>query len=509
MVVKQKIKQSTGKTISSKKNIKDRIRDMTMVVGTTAILGTGIYGYFTGKNEGFIDKDKNQKELIELNKKLSKTYKITDEASFRQLYQDALPLAQISMFPTEILVLNAYSDNGSSISNTIGLGSYWYPVDGNPYSSEWILTKTYAKKHKNLKVSGDQALQLSDGWCRYREGGRVYKAMYNRLKGCELKIHEFAAIFSRIYNSEKYGLEVCSYVHDNYKNPVKCAYKIMCFRPRADCEDGILKRDASEALCYLNHKGYVCKLAELKVKEGINSKGKKYYVTSVTQLNPAECEAMRSGLAKGDLTAADRVCHLITHYIPKGGRSVRQIINSEIQDANLRASLLGNGPSTADFLEVKADTEYQSAMEKYANGDYEGTLTLLHGIVSQGFDGADIHNDIAITQYHLGNFDDCIAECRKVLNTGEKEFYAAANYNAGLAYEKKGDKDRALINYKLAQNRNPDRPEYKNAIERLTPKATQVKSKEKPVTKPVAKVQKVSIKKNGGSTMPRRGGRNR
>ena len=509
MVVKQKIKQSKGKTISSKKNIKDRIRDMTMVVGTTAILGTGIYGYFTGKNEGFIDKDKNQKELIELNKKLSKTYKITDEASFRRLYQDALPLAQVSMFPTEVLVLNAYSDNGRKISNTIGLGSYWYPADGNPYSSEWILTKTYAQKHKNLQITGDKALQLSDGWSRCREGGRIYKAMYNRLKGCELKINEFAAIFSRTYNNEKYGLEVCSYVHDNYKNPVKCAYKIMCFQPGANFKDGILKRDASEALCYLNHKGYVGKLGELRVKKGINSKGKTYYVTSVTQLNPAECEAMRRGLSKGDLTAADRVYHLITHYMPKGGHSVREIINSEIKDADLRASLLGYGSSTADYSEIKADKEYQAAMEKYAKGDYEGTLALLQSVVNQGFDGADIHNDMAITQYHLGHYDDCIAECRKVLNTGETEFYAAANYNAGLAYEKKGDKDRALINYKLAQNRNPDKQEYKSAVERLSPQQIQVKPKAKPTPKPAAKVQKTSTKKNRVSTMPRRGGRSR
>ena len=134
---------------------------------------------------------------------------------------------------------------------------------------------------------------------------------------------------------------------------------------------------------------------------------------------------------------------------------------------------------------------------------------MLHGIVSQGFDGADIHNDIAITQYHLGNFDDCIAECRKVLNTGEKEFYAAANYNAGLAYEKKGDKDRALINYQLAQNRNPDRQEYKNAVKRLSPQSTEVKPKAKSAPKTVTKVQKTNNKKNSASTMPRRGGRNR
>lgn len=511
-MAKEKQNNQQVKATSQQKSLIDKVRDVTMVLGTTAIIGTGIYGRFFGEKKGFEDEQQAQKELASLNEKLSKTYKITDEASFKQLYEDALPLAQMSMFPTEVLVLNAYSDNGSAISNTIGLGSYWYPADGNPFSSEWILTKSYAKKHKNLKISGDKALQLSDGWCRYREGGRIYKAMYNRLKGCELKINEFAALFSRVYNNEKYGLEVCSYVHDNYKNPIKCAYKIMCFKPGSKFEDGILKRDASEALCYLNYNGYVCKLGELKVKKGINSKGKTYYVTSVTQLNPAECEAMRRGLAKGDLTSADRVCRLITHYIPKGGRSVRQIINSEIKDAGVRAALLKYDSQSANFAEVKADKDYQTAMQKYESGDYEGTLAILQGIISQGFDGADIHNDMAITQYHLGHYDDCIAECRKVLNTGETEFYAAANYNAGLAYEQKGDKDRALMNYKLARTRNPDRPEYKNAVERLSPKPVNAKPKDKPAVKPassVKKASKASAKKNSMATTPRRGGRGR
>ncbi|MBO6281877.1 MAG: hypothetical protein J6N49_05040 [Alphaproteobacteria bacterium] len=488
----------------------DKIRDNALIFGTAALIGTGFLGRFAAQKY-FSDSDyQAKKELAELNKKLSKTYKITDEASFKQLYEDALPLAQLTMFPTEVLVLNAYSDNGGKVSNTIGLGSYWYPADGNPYSSRWVATSKYARQHKKLRVTGDKALQLADGWCRYREGGRIYKAMYNRLKGCELKINEFAALYSRVYNSEKYGLEVCSYVHDNYRNPVKCAYKIMCFQPGAKFRDGIIKRDASEALFYLNHNGYVSKMGELKVKKGINSKGNTYYVTSVTQLNPAVCEEMRNGLARGNLAPADKVCRQITQYMPKGGRSVRQIINSEIKDADTRDALLKYDSQTANYAEVKADKDYQKAMEKYASADYEGTLAILQGIVNQGFDGADIHNDMAITQYHLGHYDDCIAECRKVLNTGETEFYAAANYNAGLAYEQKGDKDRALMNYKLAQNRNPDRPEYKNAVMRLSPKPV-IKPKVKTTVERNVKIQKKATSggRRNNVNLPRGGSRGR
>lgn len=442
--------------------------------------------------------------------KLNKTYKITDEESFKQLYEASLPLAQLSMFPTEVLVLNPYSDNGKPESNTIGLGSYWYPKNGDPYSSDWILTKEYIKKHGSFKLTGDDALKLSDGWCRYREGGRIYKSMYKKLKGCELKPHEFAAIFSRIYNNEKYGLEVCKYVHDNYENPLKCAYKIMCFKPGKNFENGIIKRDASEALLYLNYKDYAAKVGKLQVKEGINSKGHIYYVSSVTQLNHEDCYRMRDCLAKGDLSAADVVCRNITQYIPKGGRSVREIIYNEVENDQTRQDLLQFTSDAIDFIEVKIKNDYEIAIEKYNKGDYKESLEVLNSIIDKGFGSADIHNDIAITQYHLGNYDECIAESRLVLKTGESEFYPAAYFNAGKAYEQKGDSDRALANYKLAKDKRPDVKAYQKAVQRMTPKETKnIENKNKGFIENNQKKLKKQITKQTQIIQARKGSRNR
>ena len=85
-----------------------------------------------------------------------------------------------------------------------------------------------------------------------------------------------------------------------------------------------------------------------------------------------------------------------------------------------------------------------------------------------GFDGADIHNDMAITYYNLGEYENCIKECQEVLKTGEKELYPAANYNAGKAYEKLGNPAKALKNYQLAQQRDPDEKAYQSAVLRLS-----------------------------------------
>ncbi len=420
------------------------------------------------KSDKIADSTNSHNNFNEKENKLSKSYKITDMESFKQLYEAALPLAQVSLFPTEILVLNPYSDDGKPESNTIGLGSYWYPKNGDPYSSDWILTKEYTKKNSNIKLTGDDALKLADGWCRYRENGRVYKSMYKNLKGCELKPYEFAALFSRTYNSESYGFEVCKYVRDNYKNPIKCAHKIMCFKPNQKFEDGIIKRDAGEALLYLNYNNYADKICYLQVKEGINSKGHTFHVSSITQLNPEECKKMRDCLSKGDLSMADSICRKITQYMPKGGRSIQEIINNEVKNEHMRQCLLEYGSNTFDLIEFKTKNDYEIAMERYNNKDYKGSIEILKDMINQGFDGADIHNDIAIAQYHLGNYDECIAECRKVLATGESELYAAANYNAGKAYEQKGDKERALINYKIAQKIRPDIKAYKNAVLKMT-----------------------------------------
>ena len=119
------------------------------VLGITATVGVGaLYSVFSGdKSPQSLDEQQAQ-ELREMHKNemhrvdslLNRKYKITDRASFDQLYRDALPLIQLSMFSTEVLVKEAYADAKGRPANTKGLGSYYVPVNGNPKSSEWELT---------------------------------------------------------------------------------------------------------------------------------------------------------------------------------------------------------------------------------------------------------------------------------------------------------------------------------------------------------------------------------
>ena len=397
---------------------------------------------------------------------LSKKYQINDLKSFHRLYSDALNFMALSMFPTEVLVNEAYTDNGKTI-NTIGLGSFWFPKDGNPQSSEWILTSDYVKK-KKIKLTGPQAFALTDGWYRHRENGRIYKDMYKRLKGCELKAHEFAAIATVMYNNEVNGKELCDYIKDNYKDPLKCAAKIMDLKPQnSRFNDGILKRHAHEALIYLNCNNYAEKIPYFIVKKGTNSKGKTYYVTSVTQLAPQDCHPMQQGLQKGSIQEAELLAQKIENYRCKGGKTVYKIADQN--NVSHLYDYIGKDVSFYEMSRINlADNSYQQALQYYQNKDYEKALSCFNQMRENGFDGADIHNDMAITYYNMGEYENCIKECQEVLKTGEEELYPAANYNAGKAYEKLGNKEKALRNFELAAQRNPEEKAYQNALKRFT-----------------------------------------
>lgn len=88
-------------------------------------------------------------------------------------------------------------------------------------------------------------------------------------------------------------------------------------------------------------------------------------------------------------------------------------------------------------------------------------------IIDGGHDGPDLHNDLAITYYHLGQYQNCIDESVKVLKSGETELFSAANFNAAKAYEALGNIDRAIINYKAGIQNGGDQKLFQSQINRL------------------------------------------
>lgn len=396
-------------------------------------------------------------------------FTITDKESFAQLYEQAFPLMTLAMMPTEILICDAYSDNGKTI-NTAGLGSYWMPKDGNPSSSEWIKTSAYVKDKPDFSITGEQACNLADGWFRSREGGRVYNKMFNLLQGAELNICEFAAIANCVYNDEQNGFKLCSFVKDNYQDPIKCADYLMKLKPRNSAfNNGILKRHTHEALLYLNIDDYARKIPYFMVKEGVNSNGDTYHVSAVTQLSVADCDTLAMVLQSNEMTGASKLVGKIYNYLPKGGEAIY-----EIAGKHGLSNLLDCYDNTLDFEGVQHNLDakklYDDALKLYEAKNYDQALKAFENMIAQGYDGADIYNDIAITKYHLGDYLGCIEACQHVLSTGETELYSAANFNAGKAYEELGNDEKAKQNYRLAQQRDQNNSTYAKALQKLNNK---------------------------------------
>ena len=459
------------------KDAKRKLHRGLLVAGSVLTIAGTVY---TCRYGGFRQSEsKTGVSTDTLNTQLTKTYKITDEASFQQLYEDALPLIQASMIPIEIYKSSGYDDRGGKNFNSIGIGNFYYPEDGNPENSEWISTKKYLNAHPDTKVGFEKALKLVDAWYRIRKQGGakggVYKKMYKKLQGAELTIHQFAAIASCTYNSEKMGFQFCDYVRGHYQNPVKCAHYLTTLTPqKKDCIDGILVRHTAEACLYM-YPDYAASVFHFKMKDCINSKGKHHTVTSINQTTPAQGRKVRDDLSRGSTVQLQIHKNRIMKYMCKGSYTVADLVNRNIKDEQKKDALLClAGSQTISFEEQRADMTYAQALEKYKSGDYKGALDGFRQLRANGYDGADLRCDIALTYYHLKEYNKCIEECRAVLATGEEQLYPYATYNAGIAYEAMENYERAKLNYErsllMADKNNMDiknKNIYRDAVNRM------------------------------------------
>ena len=97
------------------------------------------------------------------------------------------------------------------------------------------------------------------------------------------------------------------------------------------------------------------------------------------------------------------------------------------------------------------ENAYAMAIGAYRAGDYESAAQQLENLIIDNPNNALLHNDLAATYNHLGQYEDAIQHARQIVRRiGDKSQYGAAQYNAGFAYEQMGQLDKALANYKLA-----------------------------------------------------------
>lgn len=445
-----------GKTAINFKDwaLKNNTNKALVMAALMALTGETIYLTTQQSREMKKAQKEEKMRLQKLDDKIAQKHKIDSKESFAQLFDEALPLVQSSFLSSEVFVPTAYTDNNKTV-NTVGAGCYWYPVDGNPESSEWILTSEYIKKHPGTKVDGDQAMALIKGWFCSREGGRVYKKMCQKLQGCELSINELVAICGVMYNSESAGFALCDFVRENYKDPIKVASYIASLRPKNGAfNDGIHRRHTAEALIYLNKGGMAKDVCAWRVK-----RVGKNYITAISTLSLDDCQKLEETLAKGDDSYASELSNKMSHWLCRydgNGQPAFRQVQKEVNDTAIVNAICA---VSGDTLNVTGDSPYwgdilyNQAREFNECGKYDEAAKCYDELFDKGFYGADLCLDAARNCYDLGDYGNCCKLCKAAFNnTVETHQAQPACELAAKSYEKMGKTAEAVTYQRKADS---------------------------------------------------------
>ncbi len=141
----------------------------------------------------------------------------------------------------------------------------------------------------------------------------------------------------------------------------------------------------------------------------------------------------------------------VKDYLPAEVLSFCQNGNCELGNIEFEQLVKNNDKLAVQTYVIGYDEEYANAVSAYKSGDFILAADRFEKMIEKYPDNALLHNDLAVTYNKLGRYSDAINHARVILHSiGDKSQYAAAQYNAGVAYEHMGDLQRALQNYKLS-----------------------------------------------------------
>lgn len=437
----------------------------------------------------------------------TKIYKINNRQDFDKLWNDAKPFCVPVLVLSENWRLDFHHDRGRKATpNSVCAGLYYYPANGDFSSSRWIETSkyfiNYQNTHKGKSPKNRTPKDIRDGvygWGASMESGRHLTALYATLKGTSLTINEFAAIYSHYFHTG--DLDAAKKIASIKKSSKIKDKSLACAQALLDVDSpslpGQKSRFMHEALVFMNEDNYCYDLFSLCVDCHLG-----------TSINA--CPSQYRNVCNGNLThkKAKIIKEKICNNTIRKGKQIKYLCG-QINDNTIMAFCVAtNNSKNLD----ERDALYQKAMNAYNKQDYKTAKKYFLQVMAKHGEGPDLWNDVAITYYNLGEYNNCIAICRdKILKDNDATTeYAKACFNAGKAYESQGNYQKALDNYQAAlrhykkygiADKDPDinyEATYQSAINRMTKKVTPTKqttTQKKATTKKTTPQKKAKGKK--------------
>lgn len=457
-----------------------RVTNKIKILGLAGLMtaATLTAGAQTKKNN---QKNPEQKKTTEVKKQKTTRIELKSMQDMQRLFNESLKIIFAELILEEVPMSHLYDDYGRFRGklNTIGVGSTYLPKnidkDYNKSDAVWYHIASNQKTFKNTTFSPERMLKAVIGWATRTKTQNpddkkiitqtpVLQRMFAQLKGCKLSPNEFSALFCACYNAESNITKLLPEIKRNYTDKIKCANLIRTWYTNQKHNKGHIDRCWFEALVWLD-----CN----------------YFCESMMDMNtyPAGRASSINANKKKTVKFTKQNYQQLSENSKKNFKKVvyKKPVSPRNACIGLDKYFTKSAADTIGYGDINYQAEYDKAINLYQAGDYKKALKGLLDLQKQGVTGPSLSNDLAIVYFQLKQYDNCINMCREALKSDDNQEYAKACFNAGKAYEAKGDYANALKNYKAAKdhftkygiadkdNSVDYNKVYDKAIERVTP----------------------------------------
>lgn len=395
-----------------------------------------------------------------------------DDETWKKQIDAIHPYVVAHIFSSEGFIADSYDDNGGNGTSTVGAG---FTIDDEVHIkfAERVLERPVSSS--DFHVTKSEARLLAESWLKERVYPEI-KAQFK--KPLDYKLFTILAVAGynrgdKTYRDGNTGHVVRDAVNAGNSDDVILQTYINAFGGRRSTRwGGLANKYAVSALYYAgNVRDTTILYAIAESPYTIEDAVKKYQKNNHTSgEEPGRLLTYGSNGRVNGIIVPDNINEMLlqTKHRKTMGTIQEPVMNyltMDEVDVIRRGRKFDSGPKEkiihlrSDDVKSKDkitknndfDSEYQYALGLYKSRKYNDAASKYEELVNKYPDNALLHNDLAATYNRLKRYDDAIKHAQEIVNRiGDKSQYAAAQYNAGYAYEQKGNLQKALANYKLS-----------------------------------------------------------